>query len=677
MSARTASNSEPLTGRSQPPYSLDELIAWCGAVIGGSVESSGHGAPVAPPLPEGLRGPLVRHGFDSFDEVALALTLAPDLDPMLGSAMSERTGVPSSRYPTVSLIADLVGARDAERTAVGSRLSTSGPLARFGLIEILPPVDVARAGLPQRGPSLLDAVAGTTALLRWVFGITQLDPALFPHVRDDLTAPVTPPDTASAAVLSLRLANEAPTVTTLVGPSSAHNLATALHSAALAKRPVLVVESRCLEDARFAARVAAEALLREAVMIAVGDVRRVNPHRWDVFSSVVAIGAEPALSASTHFDVLSMSLPSNGGASIGAHLVDLIRARGLEITPPEAARISRWEHLRHEDLEHVAAVLAARSPRAASGRPLRSVTAQDVAGVVVGAAGDELAHLATPVETSRAWSQLVLADDLGQELRDLVEQAQSRSAVIHTAGMATHGLPRGISALFAGPSGTGKRFAARLVAGELGLPLYAVNLAATVSQDAVTATRTLDAVFTAAERSDAVLLFDGADAPLAGIRDVPDPGNPAGRLEVSALFDRMARYDGVSILATEVLGALDESLAARLSFCLRFRYPDEAQRLRIWEAVWPSDARLADDVDLADVAARHPFSGGRVRRVAISATYLAQQTGGIIDRAVLNRAIARENAKLGASGDVFRRIPDDTLQTVGSDARTLRQAVPR
>jgi hypothetical protein len=677
MSARTASNRERVTGRSQPPYSLDELIAWCAAVVGGPVEGPAHGAAVAPPLPEGLRGPLVRQGFDSFDEVAIALTLAPDLDPMLGSAMSERTGVASSRYPTVSLIADMVGARDAERTAVASRLSTSGPLARFGLIEILPRLDAAMTGLPQRGPSLLDAVAGTTALLRWVFGITQLDPALFPHVRDDLTAPVTPPDTASAVVLSLRLANETPTVTTLVGPSSAHNLATALHSAALAKRPVLVVESRCLDDARFAARVAAEALLREAVMIAVGDVRSVNPHRWDVFSSVVAIGAEPALTASSRFDVLSMSLPSTGGASIGAHLVDLIRARGLEITHQEAVRISRWEHLRHEDLEHVAAVLAARSPRSASGRPPHSVTAQDVAAVVVGAAGDELAHLATPVETSREWSQLVLADDLRHELRELVDQAQSRSAVMHIAGMATHGLPRGISALFAGPSGTGKRFAARLAAGELGLPLYAVNLAATVSQDAVAATRTLDAVFTAAERSDAVLLFDGADALLAGIRDVPSPGTAPGRLEVSALFDRMAGYDGVSILATEALGALDESLAARLSFCLRFPYPDEAQRLLIWKAVWPSDARFADDVDLADLAARHLFSGGRIRRVAVAATYLAQQRGGTIDRAVLNRAIARDYAKLSASDDALRTMPGDTLQALGQEAPALRQAVPR
>jgi hypothetical protein len=599
-----------------------------------------------PPLPKHLSEPLAAHGFDAFDEVAVALTLAPDLDPVLGVAISEMTGHRASRYPTLSVIADLVGAREGERVGLAARLSPAGPLSTVGLVNLVPAVDARAVGSPQRGPSLLDTCVASTALLRWVFGITQLDLALFPLIRDDLTAPARPPHPPTVTALLPRLGSRAPSVTALIGPGAGDALATALYCAARSSRPALVVDAVALVDPAAAARVAAEAMLREAVTIVTGSIAGVPRYVWATLSTVVTVGAEPALAPGMGHDVATVVIASTGTAS-GRHLVDLLRVRGLTVTRAEAERLTTWGHLRHEDLAQLADRLAARA-RGAS----RAVTARDIADVTVGSGADELARLATPIATSRDWSSLVLPEPVGAELRELVDQAEQRVALLEESGFAAvPGQPRGVSAVFAGPSGTGKTLAARLVAGELGLPLYAVNLAATVSKYIGETERNLDAVFAAAERSDAVVLFDEAEALFGKRSEVHDARDRYANLEIAFLLQRMERYDGLAILATNLLGHFDDAFARRLAFCVRFPYPDDDQRLLIWQGVWPTGVALADDVDLFDVARRHPFAGGHIRNVAVAAAHLARARGGVVDRACIQRAIDREYAKLGQVPD--------------------------
>lgn len=632
--------------------SLDALADWCSDAVRHALSSEPAGLSAPPPLPDRLRSPLRRHGFDEFDEIALALALGPDLDPVVGVGMSELTGVPMSRYPTVAVIADLAGAVGAERASVALRLSAAGPLARLGLVEIAPPPDARSTGAGARGPSLLDTVIPSTALLRWVFGITQLDPALFPLVRDDLTAPVVAPDGASAHALAARLRLDVPSITTLGGSSPVDALATVLFAAAGGERTMLHVDAAVLVEAGAAARVGAEALLRDAVVVVSGAVAAVPPHRWDAFATVVAVGTEPVVTARCAHDIAWIRIASTGGAAIGAHLVGLLRARGLHVDDGEAARIARWEHLRHEDLDHIARVVAARAP--GDGRAKRMVTARDVEAVVVGGAGDDLARLASPMETSRDWSHLVVPPEVRRELDDLVAQAETRVAVLEESGFAAMaGQPRGVTAVFAGPSGTGKTLTARLVAGELGLPLYSVNLAQTVSKYIGETERNLDAVFAAAERSDAVLLFDEAEALFGKRSEVQDARDRYANLEIAFLLQRMERYDGVAILATNLLDHFDDAFARRLSFCVRFPYPDEQQRRRLWDGVWPAGVRFAPDVDLDELAVRHPLSGGHIRNIAIAAVHIARARSGVVDAAGLDRAVDREYAKLGGSVDML------------------------
>jgi hypothetical protein len=638
--------------------SLDALAVWCADVLQRAVDADlpdGETAVISqPPLPWHLRDPLRRHGFDGFDETAIALTLAPDLDPVLGVAMSELTGVRSSRYATIAVIADLVGAEGPERVEVASRLSAGGPLAELGLLHIVPPEDAPLVGQPQRGPSLLDSTAASTALLRWTFGITQLDPSLFPLVRDDLIAPSTPPDAVAAELLSARILSSGPQLTSLTSARQSDAVATALFAASRVRHPVLVVDAAALVDPDSATRVAAEALLRTAVAVVVGDVLAVPPQRWEAFANVITIGEHPQVVAGSVHDVALLTVHPNPAVSVGTHLVDLLRERGLTVPDTEAERIARWGHLRHEDLQRIVGVIGAR----VAGRPgdADAVTARAVADVTVGDAGDDLARLATPIETIRDWNQLVLPRRLLGELHDLVDQAEQRQFVLAESGFAERpGQPRGVTAVFAGPSGTGKTLAARVVAGELGLPLYAINLAATVSKYIGETSRNLERIFSAAERTDAVLLFDEAEALFGKRSEVQDARDRYANIEVAYLLQRMERYDGVAILATNLLSHFDDAFARRLSFCLYFPYPDAADRRRIWDAAFPAQVALSGDLDLEEVSEMHPLSGGHIRNVAVAATSIARSRGTSVDRASLLKAIDREYAKFG-------QVPDTVVE---------------
>ncbi|CUR61797.1 putative ATPase, AAA family [metagenome] len=631
---------------------LDPLVRWCAEVLGRGLDHDGPAATTVPPLPQHLRDPLVAHGFDAFDQTAVALALAPDLDADVAATCRALTARTASPYLTVAAIADLVGARGAERVGLAARLSDGGPLARMGLLHIIPPRESPVVGEPPRGPTLLASCAASTALLRNAFGILRLDPSLRPWVRDDLVAPTTAPDPLAAHVIAGRLGAGHPSLTSLVGGRPGDALATALHAAATAGRNCLVVSAEALVDPAPAARVAAECLLRDAVAVVTGDTSDVPAHRWETLASVVAIGAHPVLDDDAPHDVGSLEVHPGAGGSVGAHLVDVLHSRGVVVAADDEARLARWEHLDHDDVGRLAATLAARAVgRRLVGEPTH-VTSRDVTSASIGLLGHGLARLATPLETSADWTQLVVPADIREQLSELVAQAAGRTQVLEDSGFgAQPGVPPGLTAVFAGPSGTGKTLAARLVAGELGLPLYGVDLSAVVSKYIGETERNLEAVFTAAEQTDAVLLFDEAEALFGKRSEVQDARDRYANLEVSFLLQRMERYDGVAILATNLLGHFDDAFARRLSFCLHFPYPDEALRARIWHTVWPARVPLADDVDLDELADRHPLAGGHIRNIALAATHLARARGGDVDRACLDRAVDREYAKLGQLAD--------------------------
>jgi AAA+ superfamily predicted ATPase len=260
--------------------------------------------------------------------------------------------------------------------------------------------------------------------------------------------------------------------------------------------------------------------------------------------------------------------------------------------------------------------------------------------------GGNIDALARRIRPTRGWDDIVLSPDRKQLLREIVERYHYADAVYDEWGFSATP-SRGQVALFSGPSGTGKTLAAEIVAGQLGLDLFKLDLSAVVSKYIGETEKNLDQVFDAARAGNVVLFFDEADSLFGKRSEVRDARDRYANIEVSYLLQRLEAYDGVVTLATNFEKNIDEAFLRRLHIRIEFTIPDEAERKAIWEHNIPAGAPLAADVDLAFLAARFELSGGSIRNASLQAAFLGAARDGIIDMACLVGGVAREYQKLG------------------------------
>jgi hypothetical protein len=230
--------------------------------------------------------------------------------------------------------------------------------------------------------------------------------------------------------------------------------------------------------------------------------------------------------------------------------------------------------------------------------------------------------LAQRIESNNGWDDLVLPDGEAATLRVIAAQLRQRLVVYERWGFAAksaRGL--GISALFAGPSGTGKTMAAEVLANELRLDLYRIDLSSVVSKYIGETEKNLRRVFDAAEESGAILLFDEADALFGKRSEVKDSHDRYANIEVSYLLQRMEAYRGLAILTTNLKSALDTAFLRRLRFIVQFSFPDAPQRAAIWLRVFPQ-AAPTEGLDVARLAQLR-IAGGNIRNIAMNAAFLA------------------------------------------------------
>ena len=202
---------------------------------------------------------------------------------------------------------------------------------------------------------------------------------------------------------------------------------------------------------------------------------------------------------------------------------------------------------------------------------------------------------------------------------------------------------RGVSALFSGPPGTGKTMAAEIVARELGLDLYRIDLSAVVSKWFGETEKNLRHIFDAAEQANVVLLFDEAEALFGKRTEVRDSHDRYANVEIAYLLQRLEAYDGLAILATNHADDLDEAFTRRLTAMVRFPFPQSV----IWSQAWPTGVPLSRDLGLRSVAEQIPFTGAEIRNAALTAAFLAAEAGGPVTRAHVTHAVRREYEKMG------------------------------
>ncbi|MDD5462504.1 MAG: ATP-binding protein [Methylococcales bacterium] len=206
---------------------------------------------------------------------------------------------------------------------------------------------------------------------------------------------------------------------------------------------------------------------------------------------------------------------------------------------------------------------------------------------------------------------------------------------------------KGLCVLFAGPSGTGKTMAADILAGELGLDLYKIDLSTVVSKYIGETEKNLSKIFTEAEASNAILFFDEADALFGKRSEVKDSHDRYANIETGYLLQRMEEHEGVVILASNFRKNMDEAFVRRLHFTVEFPFPSEEDRYRIWKNVWPDDMPRDPALDLQFFAGRFQMTGGNIRNIALSAAFLAADDSGMVKMHHLLRATQREYQKMG------------------------------
>ncbi len=269
----------------------------------------------------------------------------------------------------------------------------------------------------------------------------------------------------------------------------------------------------------------------------------------------------------------------------------------------------------------------------------RGARAQNAAG---------LERLARRIEPAVGWDDIVLPDASRGQLHDLASRARNRDLVLVEWRMRTGGgRGRGVTALFAGDSGTGKTMSAEVIAGELGLDLYTVNLATVVDKYVGETEKNLERIFSEAGGVNAVLLFDEADAIFGKRSEVRDAHDRYANIESAYLLQRMETFDGLAILATNLRSNIDDAFTRRLDMIIDFPAPDEESRLSIWQRCLQPPAPSAGDLDLEFCARAFTLSGGNIRSAATTAAYLAAGNCRPIGMPELVTAIAQEYRKLG------------------------------
>jgi ATPase family associated with various cellular activities (AAA) len=566
-------------------------------------------------------------GLSAFERGVLLMCAGMELEPRFAALCAQASGNPQCRFPTFNL------ALSALEGAHWSAIGPSAPLRYWQLIEIAAGSQLTSSVL-RIDERILHYLMGVPCSDQRLQGLASLQRAPDEPVESQRTLLET---------LASQWAQDTAAVVQLARGSAGSKRELAAHVCARVGRRLFVIDAADVPERGHERDSLARLLQREAVL---GHVA------W--FFDCDAVQSTRA--------VIALIESLRGCCTfIGRdEPVRLSQRRVLHfaVTRPTAAeQVRLWHSVLGGRLNGQAEALAAQF----------DLDATDIrtAGLQVstdpGVEGSELARRVRDVCRRRAsgsldvyapriqpraqWSDLILAPQQLQTLREIAAHVRHRTRVHDTWGFSrksAHGL--GISALFAGASGTGKTMAAEVLAQELHLDLYCIDLSQVVSKYIGETEKNLQRVFAAAEECGAVLLFDEADALFGKRSEVKDSHDRYANIEVSYLLQRMEAYRGLAILTTNMRTFLDSAFLRRLRFIVQFGPPDSAQRAQIWRRVLPAELPVAQ-LDFAKLA-RLNVTGGSIRSIAMHAAFLAADDGEAVSMAHVLRAARGECGRL-------------------------------
>ncbi|MEV5601418.1 ATP-binding protein [Streptomyces sp. NPDC052299] len=608
--------------------------------------------PDAPPGRGRIAELAERFGLTGPDVDLLLVALAPDVDARFERLYGYLNDDLTRRRATIGLALELCGLPGAGPGRF--RFTPSAPLVASGLVEVLDP-ELPLLSRVLRVPDRITAhLLGDDAVDARLHGLVRVaDPGDEPD-----TGPVTRRVAAAAGTgngFTHLLDRGGDPARLAVGALAASGLRPlVVDPAALAAAP---------EPERAVRMLATEARLSGGGLV-LGPLEALAPEQPKGAALVGALcaavgGGSPLLVyGRKHWDPLwagespvTVPVPPPDpadavrrwrGALTGAGAAAGLAAGTQEADAQlaDATRAYRLDSGQIRRAADVAVRLAAQE-----GRPVEAV---DLRTAVRAQNGAGLARLARRIEPTVGWDDLVLPPATRRQLSDLALRARHRDQVLGRWRMRPGGgRGRGIVALFAGESGTGKTMSAEVVAADLGMELYVVDLSSVVDKYVGETEKNLERIFVEASEVNAVLLFDEADAVFGKRSQVKDAQDRHANVESAYLLQRVESFDGIAVLTTNLRANLDEAFTRRLDVVADFPVPDAQQRLALWERCLGTEVPRAPDLDLPTCADRFELTGGSIRACAVTAAYQAAESGRPLDTEQLVGAVLAEYRKLG------------------------------
>ncbi|MEU5700358.1 ATP-binding protein [Streptomyces aurantiacus] len=565
----------------------------------------------------------VRLGLTELDTRILLIALAPDLDRSFEPLYGYLNDDVSRRRATTGLALDLCGL-PVHLAGARARFHPSAPLTALGLLAVEE---------PER-PFLSRSLRVTDRLVAHLLGDDTLDTALAGHVQR-LTTAVASHDDEFTAKLAARLRAEPLTVYLrehregdgLAGAAAALSAAgfEALHFTGPEDRvPELLREARLR-----GAAIVASALPDKPAELVRGLA--------DAGVPVLLTGSRPYDPQWCEHDPLVLDAPRQRAGAVDVWAAALRDEPGFDLAATVAPyRLGGDRILR---AAHAAEDLATFDGTPVTAAHLRLAARQQSAS--------GLERHARRIRPDVGWEDLVLPDKPLVQLHELALRARHRDQVLGDWRLsAGGGRGRGVLGLFAGESGTGKTLSAEVVAAELGLDLYVVQLSSIVDKYVGETEKNLERIFTEADRTDAVLLFDEADAVFGKRSEVKDSHDKYANMESAYLLQRLESFDGIALLTTNLRANIDEAFTRRLDLVVDFPFPDAGQRLALWRHSLAA-VPCAEGTDASVVARDFELAGGSIRSAVVTAAYAAVGRGAAVTTQDLREGAEREYRKAG------------------------------
>lgn len=559
-----------------------------------------------------------RLAMTRFEEQVLLLCCAVELDPVISALCAKAQDDPARTYPTFALGFSIFENPEWEA------LSPERPLRYWRLLEI---------NQPGAQALTTSALRADERIVNYIKGLNHLDdrlaPLLFPlRLMDPGTALADSQRQQVGKILAqLREPHYGVSIIHLGGEDSASKQAVASAAAAQLGLQTFRIPAGQLPAHPGELETLARLWFRESLLMPVAlylDATDVAP--TDALSTQVS----RFLSRTDGVIFLDSAepVPALAGSTYSAPIEK----------PSRLEQRSAWEAALGAKAEGIGSALAEQfhlnfsSVQQISREVLRGATddAEDLKkrawDACVRHTKPGLDKLAQSLDPRASWADIVLPENEMSLLHQIAAQVGHRSTVYQDWGFREQ-MNRGfgISALFAGESGTGKTMAAEVLANDLRLHLCRIDLSAVVSKYIGETEKNLRKLFDAAEDGGAILFFDEADALFGKRSEIKDSHDRYANIEVNYLLQRMESYRGLAILATNMKSALDSAFLRRLRFIVQFAFPAPAQREAIWKKVFPSAAPV-EGLDFARLA-KLPLTGGSIRSVAVNAAFLAASEG--------------------------------------------------